>query len=380
MTKVIFQFLIGWKLQFSRILVIQPLMKYLMFLVAVSFSCTTANDNAKDDPTKGLKDHYNAFFPIGVSVSPAELRSEEATLILKEFNSITPVNAMKMKPIHPKEHEYYWKDADSIVAFAKRNGLKVRGHVLVWHQELPEWLLKDSTGKDATKEQVLQRLKEHITHVMQRYKGSIYAWDVVNEVISDDKNEFYRPSPLYKLCGEDFIFKAFEYAHAADPDAILFYNDYNETDPIKRTKIIQLIRKLISDNIPVHAIGLQAHWSIYDLTEKELEATLKDFSNLGLPLQITELDMSIYPRFVDEKKAPDTLFSKEKQNSQAFQYKMCFELFRKYRKHITGVTFWNVSDKKSWLDNFPVKGRKDHPLLFNEMLKRKRAYYEVSSF
>jgi endo-1,4-beta-xylanase len=358
-------------------------MKYGMFLVLlVSFSCTTANDNAVGDPTKGLKDHYKHFFPIGVSVSPTELKSEEADLVLKEFNSITPVNAMKMKPIHPEENAYYWRDADSIVAFAKRNGLKMRGHVLVWHQEMPDWLLKDSaTGKAATKEQVLQRIKQHITTVVNRYKGSIYAWDVVNEVISDDKNEFYRPSELYKLCGEDFIFKAFEFAHAADPNAVLFYNDYNETDPVKRARIIQLIKKMKARGIPVHAIGLQAHWSIYDLTRTELEKTLKDFISLGLPLQITELDMSIYPRIVDEKKlSTDTTFSAEKQKRQAAQYKMCFELFRKYKKHITGVTFWNVSDKKSWLDNFPVKNRKDHPLLFDTQLKRKRAYYEVSSF
>jgi len=358
-------------------------MKFLLFsFLLVTCSCTTANDNGRGDSTKGLKDHYKDFFPIGVSVSPAELRSAEAQLILKEFNSITPVNAMKMKPIHPKEHEYYWKDADSIVAFAKRNGMKLRGHVLVWHQEIPDWLFTDSTtGKNATKEQVLQRLKEHITTVVSRYKGSIYAWDVVNEVISDDKNEFYRPSALYKLCGEDFIFKAFEYAHAADPKAILFYNDYNETNPIKRAKIIQLVNKMKMKGIPVHAVGLQAHWSIYDLTRKDLETTLKDFSKLGLPLQITELDMSVYPRVVDESKAAtDTAYTLEKQNRQAAQYKMCFQVFRKYRKHISGVTFWNVSDRKSWLDNFPVKGRKDHPLLFDEQLNRKRAYHEVSSF
>ncbi len=358
-------------------------MKFLLFsILLVSFSCTTANDNGRNDSVKGLKDHYKDYFPIGASVSPAELKSAEAQLILKEFNSITPVNAMKMKPLHPKEHGYYWKDADSIIAFAKRNGLKVRGHVLVWHQEIPDWLFNDSTaGKPASKELVLQRLKQHVTTVVARYRGSMYAWDVVNEVISDDKNEFYRPSALYKLCGEDFIFKAFEYAHAADPKAILFYNDYNETDPIKRAKIIRLISKMKSRGIPIHAIGLQAHWSIYDLNRKDLEATLKDFNKLGLPLQITELDLSIYPKIVDEtSKSTDTTYSSKKQNRQAAQFKMCFELFRKYRKNITGVTFWNVSDKKSWLDNFPVKGRKDHPLLFDEQLNRKRAYHEVSFF
>lgn len=321
---------------------------------------------------------------MGVSVSPNSLRSDEAGLIVRQFSSITPENAMKMRPLHPKENEYYWKDADSIVAFAKRNHLKIRGHALVWHQETPEWLFTDSTGKPAGKELVLQRIKEHITTVVSRYKGSIYAWDVVNEAISDDKNDFYRRSKLYEICGEEFIAKAFWYAHAADPAAILFYNDYNEIDPVKRAKIISLIKKLRTAGVPVSAVGLQAHWSIAEPTKEQLRETLEDFSSLGLPLQITEMDISLYRKLPDPKHPKemetDTTFTTGRETKQVKQYQMCFEMFRKYKQQITGVTFWDISDRHSWLDNFPVKNRKDHPLLFDENLRPKKAFWKVALF
>ncbi len=186
--------------------------------------------------TKGLKDYYKNYFAIGVAVSPHNLKTDEAQLIVQQFNSITPENAMKMGPIHPAENFYNWKDADSIVAFAKRNHLKIRGHNLCWHNQAPAWMFKDATGGTVSKEVLLQRLKDHITAVVTRYKGSIYAWDVVNEVISDKPEEYFRNSEWYKICGEDFVAKAFEYAHAADPNALLFYNDYNEISPSKEKK------------------------------------------------------------------------------------------------------------------------------------------------
>ncbi len=359
-------------------------MKYLFFTVGIPllFACNNSNRASSQhiDTTKGLKDHYASYFPIGVSVSPAALLTAEGLLVTKHFNSITAENAMKMKPIHPKEDEYYWKDADSIVRFAKRHNMKIRGHALVWHQAVPDWFFTDKSGNTVTSDVLLGRLKDHITTVVSRYKDDIYAWDVVNEAISDDKNEFYRNSRFYQICGEAFIEKAFEWAHAADPDAILFYNDYNEINPVKRQKIITLIKKLRDKGVPVHAVGLQGHWNIYEPTKEALETTLKEFSGLGLPFQVTELDMSIYPKNINETEKTDTVFSSEKQERQRKQYKMIFELLRKYKKNITGVTFWNISDRHSWLDNFPVKGRKDHPLLFDKDLQPKKAFREVITF
>jgi endo-1,4-beta-xylanase len=338
-------------------------------------------NNNTIDSTKGLKDYFIKYFPIGVAVSPQALKSNEASLILKQFTSLTPENAMKMAPIHPKENFYYWKDADSIVAFAQRNNLKVRGHTLCWHNQTPPWLLVDSTGKTVSKEILLQRLKEHITTVVKRYKGKIYAWDVVNEAISDKHDEYLRNSIWLQVCGEEYIAKAFEYAHAADPNAVLFYNDYNEISTTKRAKIYKLVKSLKDAGVPIGGIGLQAHWAINEPSKEQLDSTLKLFTSLGLKVQITELDISVYNKEHNarERKSEDAndTFTAKKENEQIEKYKLCFELFNKYRKQISGITFWNVSDKHSWLDDFPVQGRKDYPLLFDKNLQPKKAYWEV---
>ena len=333
---------------------------------------------------KGLKDYYKGYFPIGVAVSPRSLKTDEAQLIVQQFNSVTPENAMKMGPIHPFENEYNWRDADSIVAFAKRNGLKIRGHNLCWHNQAPRWFFTDTTGKLVSKEVLLQRLKDHITTVVTRYKGSIYAWDVVNEAIADAPGEYLRNSLFYQICGEDFIAKAFEYAHEADPNALLFYNDYNEISATKRAKIIKLVKGLLEKGVPIHGVGLQGHWAVNEPSKEQLDSTLKDFASLGLKLQITELDISTYPKEHNarERKPEDinTAFTTEKESRQAEVYKYCFELFRKYKDVISGVTFWNISDRSSWLDNFPVRGRKDYPLLFDKDLKPKKAFAGVVNF
>jgi endo-1,4-beta-xylanase len=334
---------------------------------------------------KGLKDYYKDYFTVGVSVSARSLKkADETALILQQFGSLTPENAMKMGPIHPEENRYNWTDADSIAAFAKRNHLKLRGHCLCWHNQTPAWLFKDGAGNAVSKDLLLRRLKDHITAVVTRYKDVVYAWDVVNEVISDNPGEYFRNSEWYKICGEDFVAKAFEYAHAADPDAILFYNDYNEINAGKREKIIRLVKDLRKKNIPVSAIGLQAHWAVNEPSYEQLEKTLQDFSALGLPVQITELDISVYNKEHEGRERrpedADTAFSAEKENKQMASYTNCFALFRKYKQYITGVTFWNLSDRHSWLDDFPVQGRKDHPLLFDTNLRPKKAFWPVVNF
>ncbi|MDF2192284.1 endo-1,4-beta-xylanase [Paraflavitalea sp. CAU 1676] len=334
--------------------------------------------------TKGLKDYYNNYFPIGVAVSARALKTDEADLILHQFNSLTAENAMKMGPIHPREKEYNWKDADSIAAFAKRHGLKLRGHTLCWHNQTPTWLFVDADGKAVSKEVLLQRLKDHINTIVSRYKGTVYAWDVVNEVISDKPGEYLRPSPWLQIAGEEYITKAFQWAHEADPAAQLFYNDYNEISSDKRAKIIRLIRSLQQKGIPIHGIGLQGHWATNEPSKEQLDSTLKDFASLGLPLQITELDISVYPKEHNARaRKPEDAnsdFTADREQAQVAKYSMIFELFRKYAKHITSVTFWNISDRHSWLDNFPVTGRKDYPLLFDRNGQPKKAFEAVTNF
>jgi endo-1,4-beta-xylanase len=353
-------------------------------LAMILLCCNTPKSTSSSAASKGLKDYYQKYFPIGVAVSPLALKTDEAGLIVKQFNSITPENAMKMGPIHPEENRYNWRDADSIVAFAVKNGMRIRGHNLCWHSQAPVWIFKGSDGQTVTREVLLQRLHDHIFSVVGRYKGKIYAWDVVNEAISDRQDERLRNSQWLKICGEEYIAKAFQWAHEADPDALLFYNDYNEINADKREKIFRLVKGLKDAGVPIHGIGLQGHWAINEPSREQLDSTLKRFADLGLNIHITELDISVYPKEHNarERRPGDdkTEFSAEKEQKQLEVYKMCFDLFRKYRKSISSVTFWNISDRNSWLDNFPVRGRKDYPLLFDRDLQPKKAYWEVTRF
>jgi len=358
----------------------------LLFLLSCS-ETKQAQTSASYNPAnpQGLKDYYAAYFPIGVAVSPWALKTDEANLITQHFNSLTPENAMKAEAIHPKENEYYWKDVDSIIAFAQRNKMKVRGHTLAWHNQNPKWMFVNNNGDMVSKEVLLQRLKDHITTVVSRYKGQVYAWDVVNEAISDKPGEYLRTNSAWlKIIGEEYIAKAFQWAHEADPNAQLFYNDYNEISPVKREKIYRLVKSLKDSGVPIHGVGLQAHWAVNEPSRSQLDSTIKRFADLGLKVQITELDISVYNKEHDarDRKAEDanSAFTTEREQRQLEVYKMSFELFRKYKDVLSGVTFWNISDRHSWLDDFPVKGRKDYPLLFDKDLKPKKAYWEVVKF
>lgn len=332
---------------------------------------------------KTLKDAYKDYFPVGVAVAPRNLSGPEAEFIVKQFNSITPENAMKMGPIHPEPGRYAWEAPDAIVAFAKKNGMKVRGHTLCWHNQTPSWFFTDAAGGQVTREVLLERLKQHITDVVGRYKGQIYAWDVVNEAVPDTGTSIYRASKFYEIIGEDYIEKAFEYAHAADPAAKLFYNDYNTESRVKREKIFQLVKKLKEKNIPIHGVGLQGHWSVYEPSESELQESISRFAGLGLAVQVTELDVSVHVKEHGRRErteADNAPVAAEAFTRQAAQYEMLFRTFRKNRGALTGVTFWNVSDKTTWLDNFPVRGRKDYPLLFDEKLQPKPFFNKIVDF
>jgi endo-1,4-beta-xylanase len=354
----------------------------LVVLLAEGCKSGKVQKQQTHDRTKGLKDYYKDYFTMGVAVSPQGLkRAEESQLVLQQFSSMTPENAMKMGPIHPRQNEYYWTDADSIVAFAKQHNLKVRGHCLCWHNQTPRWLFIDSTlnpPDTVSKEVLLKRLKEHITEVVTRYKGSVYAWDVVNEAISDNPNEYLRNSPWYRICGEEFIARAFEYTHAADPDALLFYNDYNETNPVKREKIFKLVKGLKDAGVPINGVGLQSHWSMHEITNGQIDSTLRRFAEVGLKVQVTELDLKVQyngPR-VRQDSIPG--YTAEREMLQTEQYEMIFKLFRKYKNVISAVTFWNVSDKYSWLDR--RGGGKAYPLLFDTTYQPKKAYWHVVNF
>ena len=358
----------------------KPLIAWSLSLIICGTSIQ-AQDNTQGKE-KGLKDYYAEIFPVGASISPRDVSGPEAALILKQFSSLTAENMMKMGPIHPEEDSYNWEPADQIANFATQNGLLMRGHTLCWHNQTPRWLFTDDDGAEVTKDVLLARLKEHITAVVSRYKGKVYAWDVVNEAIDDNPGNFLRNSKWYQIGGEEFIAKAFQYAHEADPNALLFYNDYNAVKPGKRDNIYRLLSSLIEAKVPVHGVGIQGHWSVYEPSEKDLRDAIEKYASLGLQIHITELDVSIYPKEGrrEPRESDVAEFTPELEKLQRDKYNMLFRVFRDYKDSITSVTFWNVSDRHSWLDNFPVRGRKDFPLLFDQELQPKKAFWEVVKF
>ncbi len=331
------------------------------------------------DSSRGLKDFYKDYFLIGVAVSPNNLQGDEAELIKKNFSSMTAENVMKPGPIHPEEDRYDWENADKIVEFAEANGIKMRGHTLCWHNQTGRWMFVDDEGNPASKEQALKRLEDHIKTVVSRYKGRVYAWDVLNEVITDsDTAKYpYRQTPWLRICGEEYIARIFQWAHEADPDALLVYNDYNTENPGKRDRIYAMLKGLLDQGVPVQAVGLQGHWNIGDPTEQNLRDAIDKFSSLGLKVQVTELDVSIY------NSRTDTVgigFTAEREQKQIDLYKMAFKVFREKKDVLNSVTFWNVSDRQSWRDSRRGLQGKVYPLLFDENLKPKKVFWEVVKF
>lgn len=338
----------------------------LLLILALNFQ-----KEVKAMEIPSLKEVYKDYFLIGAAVSHNSIYTYEE-LLKKHFNSLTPENQMKWEVIHPALYKYNFDDADQIVDFAMKNGMRVRGHTLVWHNQTPPWVFA------GTKEEVLQRLKDHIKEVVGHYKGKVYAWDVVNEALSDNPSEFLRKAPWYDICGEEVIEKAFIWAHEVDPDAKLFYNDYNLEDPVKREKAYKLVKKLKDKGVPIHGIGIQGHWTLSWPTPKMLEDSIKRFSELGVEIHITEFDISIYyDRYENNNfRVPPA----DRLERQAQLYKEAFEILRKYKNVVTNVTFWGVADDYTWLYFWPVRGREDYPLLFDKNHQPKKAFWEIVKF
>lgn len=324
-----------------------------------------------------LKDKYDDYFFIGAAVNKETIRTEEKTL-RRHFHAITAENEMKFEHLQPRKGSFTFETADAFIEFAEKHGLQVRGHTLVWHNQTSDWLFTDEDGNNVSREVLLERMKQHITTVVSRYRGQIYAWDVVNEAVADEGSALMRDSKWRDIIGDDFIEYAFQYAHEADPDAQLFYNDYNESDPEKSEKIYQLVKNLREKGVPVHGIGLQAHWNLYAPAYEEIRAAIEKYASLGVKLHVTEMDVSMFSW--DDRRTEVETPSKEMLHLQAERYDQFFQLFREYQEHIDSVTFWGVTDAYTWLSDFPVKGRKNWPFLLDEQAAPKPAFDRVANF
>ncbi|MDD7010524.1 MAG: endo-1,4-beta-xylanase, partial [Candidatus Cryptobacteroides sp.] len=331
--------------------------------------------------TDGLKDTYKDYFTIGVAVNNRNVVDPaQIALIQREFNSITAENAMKPESTQPQKGVYNWEDADKIADFCRRNGIKLRGHCLVWHSQIGKWIYQNEKGELLSKDEFYANMKSHINAVVSRYKDIVYCWDVVNEAMADEQRwpgaSPYRNSPLYQIAGEEFIAKAFEYAREADPDALLFYNDYNEADPAKCQRIYDMVKKMKEAGVPIDGIGMQGHYNVYGPSPADVDAAISRYAEIVDHIHVTELDIRINEdmggalRF-NQGAAQVADFEKVLQEDQ---YNQIFKVFRKHADVIDNVTFWNLSDKDSWL------GVNNYPLLFDADYNPKRAYTIVKHF
>lgn len=340
-----------------------------------------------------LKELFKDKFYIGVALSTRQIRGRDTaalSIVKTHFNSIVAENCMKSMSLQPKEGQFQFADADQFVDFGEKNGMFIIGHTLIWHSQTPDWFFKNEQGGEVSREVLIERMKNHITTVVSRYKGRVKGWDVVNEAILDDGS--WRKSKFYNIIGEDFIRLAFEFAHAADPKAELYYNDFSMALEGKRNGVVNMLHKLKKQGVKVTGVGMQGHLGLEYPTVADFEKSILAFSALGVNVMITELDLTVLPNprrnmgaDIDQRYAyqneinpyPDELPDHVARQFEE-RYLDFFKLFLKHHEKISRVTVWGVTDGDSWRNNWPVFGRKDYPLLFDRNYQAKPLIRKIS--
>ena len=354
---------------------------YVIAVVLLNLACSkSGQDERRPDPVLPpsteitLKDVLP--FPYGAAVNLSLIKNNAfyRELVIKEFNSITSENAMKFNALHPAQTTYNWTDADFLVNFAIQNGKRVHGHTLIWYKSLPAWITNFS-GDSAAFEQLF---KSHIQTVVGHFKGKVASWDVINEPFNDDgtlrnvnTSDPSRGSIWHQKLGPDYIARAFQYAHEADPDAVLFLNEYgHEYGATRRNAVVNLALSLKNRGIPIHGLGLQMH-TRYNQTDANLANAITSAASTGLKVHIAELDIALNPDDIQNLTYTSILGQQ-----QAAKYKFIVKTFNAIpRIQQFGITQWNVTDKDSWIPEF--NSRPDWPLPFDSNYKRKEAYQGI---
>ena len=339
-----------------------------------------------------LKEAFKNSFLVGAALNESqfcESNTAEASLVKAQFNSISPENVLKWERVHPQLGQFDFTLPDRYVEFGVSNKMFVIGHNLIWHSQTPVWVFENADGTPLTRDALLARMREHILTVVGRYRGKISGWDVVNEAVAE--NGTLRDSPWRKIIGDDYLVKAYEFAHEADPQAELYYNDYALENSAKRKGAVALVKMLLAQGVKITGIGLQGHYQLDSPSLAQVDQTISTFEKLGLKVMITELDMNLLPSAsgsLDADVSTRADFSPKLnpyanglpdavQQQLAKRYADLFSVFLKLRASIRRVTFWGVTDGQSWLNNWPVHGRNAHPLLFDRNGKPKPAFAAV---
>jgi len=339
-----------------------------------------------------LKEMFAENFLVGAALNYQEVNGlgERALPVLKKhFNSISPENGLKWIKVHPEPDRYDFEFGDHYVALGEKLNAFVVGHTLAWHQQVPDWVFEKSDGSPKTKAELLKTLEDHIEVVVGRYKGKIHGWDVVNEAIADDGE--FRNSKWFEIAGVDFIKTAFRKANEVDPSAELYYNDYNVFNSKKRSAILKLVQEMRDEGIRIDGIGMQGHYMLQSPSIAEIEKGIIEIYNSGFKVMITELDVDVLKRpkeaigadlaktyeFQAEYNPYEKGLPIEVEQKLSQRYADIFRLYFKHSNKISRVTFWGTHDKASWLNNWPVRGRTNYPLLFDKNLQPKAQIIEA---
>lgn len=364
---------------------------YILSIAAAIFFITSCQQkvNPPESVVPTLQNTFQNDFLIGVAVGAQHITGTDSlgrSVVDREFNTLTPENVMKWESLHPIRDSFTFDLADAYVDWAEKNNRHVVGHALVWHSQIGAYMneVKDSTL-------MAQYLADHINAVAGRYKGRIDAWDVVNEGFNEDGT--FRESNFYNVMGENYLATAFKLAAAADPDALLIYNDYNLWKPEKRAGVVRFVKNLQKQGIKIDAIGLQGHYSLVGPDIKDVENSIKAFAELGVQVMFTELDVTALPNPWELEGAEvsqnyensPTLDPYTKEFPDSMQVKLAnrygdlFSLFLKHKDKVSRVTFWGVNDGHTWLNGWPIKDRTNHPLFFDRDYQKKPVYEHIIS-
>jgi endo-1,4-beta-xylanase len=360
-----------------------------IFLIGVALFASCAQPEEKE---LTFKDAFEGHFLVGTALNTYQVAGRDSQaigLVKKHFNSIVAENCMKMAGIHPRENNFFWEEADAFVEFGEANNMHIVGHTLVWHSQAGDWVFVDEEGNDVSRDVLIERMRNHIHTVVSRYKGRVDGWDVVNETILDDGS--WRQSKWVEIIGPEFVQLAFEFAHEADPEAELYYNDYSVSTPAKRDGIYYMVKDLIDKGVKIDAVGLQGHLTMASPTVNEMEEAIQKLASLGVKTMITELDITVLPWPSEQVTAEVSLnyeleekynpyaegISEEANAALMTKYEDFFEMFLRNSAHITRVTFWGVTDGQSWRNNWPIRGRVDYPLLFDRDYNAKPAVANI---
>lgn len=359
----------------------------MAFAALLLTNCSSISKTSEAKQSTNLKDVYKDDFLIGTAFNVDQIKETNPQLAQVEiahFNAVTPENIMKAEVLQPEKGRYNFELADQLVDLAKKRNMVVNAHALIWHSQLPRFVRQ---MKEA--DSVKQFFNNHITTVASRYKDKVYSWDVVNEALNEDGT--MRKSIFLDKMGDGFVVEAFKLAQSVSPKTKLYYNDYNIEQPKKRAGAIRLIKQIQAAGVRIDGVGIQGHWNVNNIPFKDIEESILEFSALGVDVMFTELDVSVLPNPFNSNTAdvgaraeynakmnpyaaslPDSV-----QKKLADGYASLFKLFLKHKDKIGRVTLWGVSDADSWLNDWPVRGRTNYPLLFDRELKPKAAFHQL---